>query len=173
MQGNATVAGQQRLAAAANRWLKEYQHLAGWLEAIGVVIALLFGAIQLREARIALESAAEANRIALKSEASDLLVGINAAALDHPEVAGEYAGPRRLHLMRLHYFFRVFELHEQGIFDDDRFSAETRYLRWTIKQPEFRLVWNEFAEQYPTRFRGWVDGMVISATRESAGDEPD
>ena len=86
------------------RWLKENEYLSAWLQTVGVITALIFGAIQLRDARIAVEAGVEANNIELTNRVTDLLTRINEAALDHPEVAGEHTGVSRLHLMRLEYF---------------------------------------------------------------------
>lgn len=157
--------------AGLSTWLKEHEHLAGWVEAIGVVAALFFGALQLRDARIALESAAEANQIALRGQVSDLMTQINQAALDHPGIAGEYVGIKRLHLMRLHYFFRAYNLYEEGIFDEQRFEAETRYLSWAAAQEDFLAVWDAFADQYPHSFQVWVNGVVNAKRARAATND--
>lgn len=144
-------------------WFEKHEHLAGWLQAIGVIIAMVFGVLQLQDASNAIRSASDANRIALKAQLNDLMVGINNAALEHPEIAGEFAGVRRLHLMRIHYFFRVHDFYNEGLIDSDRFRAETAYLRWGFEQPEFLEVWKAFEDQYPSQFQDWVNMTLSSA----------
>ncbi len=149
-------------------WMKANAELAGWIQAIGVVVALAFGIAQLRQATEALKASALNNEIALRTSASDLLVGINEAALNNPDAAGEFAGHKRLHLMRLHYFYRAFDLRQAGLIDDDGFAAETAYLSWSASQPDFIEVWKVFRTQYRSGFREWVDQTIERANVEVA-----
>jgi hypothetical protein len=141
-------------------WLKRHEALASWIQAIGVVAAISFGMVQLHQARQAIEATVTNNEIALRNSASDLLVHINEAALSHPELAGNYSGHKRLHLIRLHYFYRTYQLREAGLLDDDTFAAEEQYLTWAAKLSDFPDVWEAFRLQYPPGFRAWADGVI-------------
>lgn len=59
--------------------------------------------------------------------------------------------------MRLHYFYRTYGLHRDGLMDADEFQAEENYLTWADKESEFVGVWKEFRNQYRSDFRQWVD----------------
>lgn len=146
-------------------WFKRNHELASWTQAVGVIIALVFGAVQLRQATNALESSATNNKIALRNNTSDLLVGINEAALNHPETAGGYSGIKRVHLMRLHYFYRTFLLRHDKVIDEETFEAETTYLQWATKLPDFSEVWHDFRQQYRSDFRAWVEAALAQAQK--------
>lgn len=141
-------------------WLNKNAQLASWIQTFGVLVGICFAVFQLRQSAEALKASAAANELALKNTASDLLVGINEAALHDSTIAGEYAGHKRLHLMRIHYFYRVHGLNSARIFDAERWQAETTYLRWAITLPDFVGVWNDFRFQYPRTFREWVDEII-------------
>jgi len=158
-------------AARVAARLKEHESFAVWVQLLCVIVALVMGMKQLKDATRAIESASDANRIALRGQASDLLVAINQAALERPELAGEFPGVKRLHLMRLHYLFRVHDLYTHGVFDDDRYQAETEYLCWCAAQPDFVAVWDVVRRQYPSAFRAWVD-TAVEAKRVPLGRDP-
>jgi hypothetical protein len=141
-------------------WLKKYEPVAHWLQGLGVVIALVFGGIQLRDTKLAIEASTIANEITLRNRLSEVIIRINEAALNHPEVSSGYSSTQRIHLLRLEYFFQVFNLHVAGIINDDRYETDTRYLKWTTKLPEFIETWKVAADQYPTPFRQWVDSVL-------------
>lgn len=138
-------------------WLKKHHEISSWVQAVGVVGALVFGVIQLKLAREALEFSVKTNEIALRNSASDLLVGINNAALGNIDAAGEFSGHKRLHLMRLHYFYRTYELRKEGLLDDDSFAAEENYLKFSGELPDFKEVWGVFRVTYNSDFRNWID----------------
>lgn len=142
------------------RWLKENHELAEWFQAFGIVITLGFILLQISQARESLECTVENNEIALRNSWNDLLVDINRAALDHPEAAGDITGHRRLHLIRVQYFFRAFKLRQQGILSDDEWAAEETYLRYVGGLPDFMDIWRDFRTQYSTEFRVWADDVL-------------
>src|SRR5690554_5150875 len=139
------------------KWFNKNHELSSWVQAFGVIGALIFGVVQLKLAREALEFSVKANEIALRNSASDLLVGINNAALVNIDAAGEFTGHKRLHLMRLHYFYRTYELRKEGLLDDDSFLAEENYLRFSGDLPDFKEVWGAFRVTYKSDFRNWMD----------------
>ncbi len=158
-----------RQFSAVRRWLNENQGLASWMQSVGVVTALVFGSIQVYQATNAIQASADANEIALENSASDLLMEINRAALDHPEAAGDYPKHKRLHLLRLHYFHRVYGLRRQGFIGDDAFEAETEYLKWAGTLPDFLEIWEDFRKQYPSDFRLWADTTLGRSENASQG----
>jgi hypothetical protein len=141
-------------------WLIRHHELSSWIQAIGVVVAMAFGVVQLVLGRRALQHSVKTNEITLKNTASDLLVGINNAAMSNSDAAGEFKGHKRLHLMRIHYFYRAFELRREGLLDDDSFEAEEGYLRATGEMLDFKDVWGKFRLTYKSRFRNWVDTVL-------------
>lgn len=141
-------------------WLRSNHELSSWIQTIGVLVAMILGIIQLRQTTEALQFTAKANEIMLKNSASDLLVDINTAALSNSDAAGEFSGHKRLHLMRIHYFYRAFQLRQDELMDDDHFTAEENYLRWTGTLPDFKEVWGVFRQSYSSDFRNWVDQTI-------------
>jgi hypothetical protein len=129
------------------------QTIATCVQTIGVVAALAFGAYQLRGARKAIEAS-------VRGEITQIYMQIHQSALQFPEIAGEYAGLKRLHLMRIHYFFRVHSLHEQGFLDDEEYVANAAYLKWLCVQEQFLEVWRSLEEQYNLSFRKWINDQL-------------
>jgi|APTNR8051073442_1049403.scaffolds.fasta_scaffold22969_1 hypothetical protein len=158
----------KRATTATLSWLKSHEHLATWAQSIGVISALIFGSYQVRQATKAIKESATANEIAIENRVSDLLVGINMAALDHPEAAGDYTGHKRLHLLRLHYFYRIYGIHSDGLLEEEKFRAEEEYLRWTGSLPDFQAVWSDFRLQYHPGFRSWADNILKNSSKEIA-----
>lgn len=149
-------------------WLHRHSGVAEWIQAFGVIGALIFGVTQLEQAKEALQSSAKSNEIALQSDTRTLLTEINMAALQNPEIAGNYPGERRLHLIRLQYFDRVCNLRQQGLYSTGEFRAETAYLAWAVELTDFRLVWADFRDQYHEDLVQWVDGVILA--NDSSGD---
>jgi hypothetical protein len=153
-------------------WLEDHPGLSSWVQALGVIIGITIALVQIEQATDSLKASVENNQIAIRNNASDLLVGINEAALSHPEAGGEYTGHKRLHLMRIHYFYRTFQLHTAGIIDDEAFTAETEYLAWTASLQDFPEVWGNFRLQYSHDFRSWVDTTLAGKKSRPNSTKP-
>ena len=150
------------------QWLETHQALAGWLQTFGIIAAISFGVLQIRQTKDAIKNSVTTNEIMLRENVSDLLVSINLAALDHPQAAGDFEGHKRFHLLRIHYFYRTFRIRQMNLLDDDTFQSEEAYLAMTSKFPDFREVWQDFREQYPSNFREWVDNTLRNSEGNSA-----
>ena len=103
-----------------------------------------------------MQVSATSNEIALRNRVSDLVIKINEVALNHPEIELGYTPTDRLNLIRIEYFFQVFNLKKAGVYDEERVKPEFEYLKWAIGQKVFRDTWLKVENEYPADFGAWV-----------------
>lgn len=171
----------------ASKFPFEKAKTTDWIQAVGVVASLIIGLTlaipQLFLAVEALEQtakantfAAEANRMAMVTEANGLLTQVNLVELELERMdpalidcrATCYSPRERLHLLRLQYVDRMHRLQEAGLLDAITWSAEQRYIDWLVRRPSFQDMWERgeglpggsLREQYRSTFRKVIDDAL-------------
>lgn len=157
--------------------LEEIYYISQIVAVVGIFASLIFVGVQLRQNTKALKASSH-------HAVTDSFNAINNMMANDPAFARRWrlslAGDEGLDedervsvsFMRLAYM-RIFETiyyqYKNGTLDKKLFDAELMTLKWTATEhPGFRSWWVENPISLSTEFRGFIDGLIRDAQKESA-----
>ncbi len=148
--------------------LQDLGSIGEFLGAVGIIVTLVYLAIQIRQNTRAVRSAAREEIlrdmhgfISLVASDSDTADFYERGLADSRDFSRAERLRFSLLLTRFFYSFgRMYDLRRDGSLDLESWEAHQEILRWMIKQPGVKRWWPNARSQIPASFAEFVEGEM-------------
>ncbi len=148
--------------------LQDLGNIGEFLGAVGVIVSLVYLAIQIRHNTHTVRSSAQqevlsdmARFISLVAGDSDTASLYELGLADSRDLSRAERLRFSLLLTRFFYSFsRLYDLHREGNLDPEFWKAHKEILLWVIKQPGVKRWWPNARSQIPGSFAGFIESEM-------------